>query len=72
MTIGASIALIILGAILTFAVEVDVSGVNLAMIGIILMIGGGVGLVFGLVTSRRTRVVQEEPADEVVERRRRP
>lgn len=71
MTIGASIALIILGAILAFAVEVDVAGVNLALIGIILMIGGGVGLIFGLLAGRRTRVVEEPPRDEVVEERRR-
>lgn len=49
MTIGGSIALILVGAILTFAVEVDPQAVDLDAMGIILMIGGAVGLVFGLV-----------------------
>ena len=53
MTIGGSIGLIILGAILAFAVTADIAGVQLEVVGYILMIGGAVGLVFGLITRRR-------------------
>ena len=69
MTIGGGIALIVLGAILAFAVEIDVAGLNIDTIGIILMIGGAVGLVFGIVAANRRRVVRRGPADTVVEDR---
>ncbi len=65
MTIGGSIALIILGAILAFAVTADVAGIDLNMIGIILMVGGAIGLVFGLTLRQRrvgrTRVIEDDP-----------
>ena len=45
MGIGFSIFLFVVGAILTFAVEVDTgSGFNLNTVGIILMVGGLLGL----------------------------
>jgi Domain of unknown function (DUF6458) len=43
--IGFSIFLFVIGAILTFAVEVEASGFNLNTVGIILMVGGLLGLV---------------------------
>jgi hypothetical protein len=46
MGIGASIFLIVLGAILTFALEFDVGGVDMDVVGWILMIGGVLGLIF--------------------------
>lgn len=55
MTIGGSILLIVLGAIVAFAVEVDVAGIDLYTVGVILMIGGAVGLVFGLFRLTQTR-----------------
>lgn len=55
MTIGGSIALIIVGAILAFAVTAEVSGLDINVIGYILMIGGGVGLIFGLALYQRAR-----------------
>jgi hypothetical protein len=65
MTIGGSIGLIILGAILAFAVTVEVSGIDLNVIGVILMIGGAIGLIFGLSMRQRrvasTRVVEDDP-----------
>lgn len=67
MTIGGGIALIVLGAILTYAVEFDIAGLNIDVIGIILMIGGLVGLVFGLITYFRASSARGE---RVVERRR--
>lgn len=48
MTIGASIFLIAVGAILKFAVTATVAGINVQTVGVILMIAGGLGLVIGL------------------------
>ncbi len=42
MATGTSIFLIALGAILTFAVDVSVQGLDLAAVGVILMIGGSI------------------------------
>ena len=56
MTIGSSIFLIAVGAILRYAVTDSISGVDLTVIGLILMIAGVVGLVIGLfmmTTARR-------------------
>ncbi len=70
MTIGGSIALIVIGAILTFAVQLDIQFVDVNVIGYILMIGGLVGLVFSIVWStRRTRAIRREPGGRVVEDR---
>ena len=44
MTIGASIFLIAVGAILKYAVDVSVQGIEIQTIGLILMIAGVVGL----------------------------
>jgi hypothetical protein len=60
MTVGGSIFLIAVGAILRYAVTDSLSGVNLATIGLILMIAGIVGLVIGLfmyATARRNAYV---------------
>jgi hypothetical protein len=59
MTIGASIFLIAVGAILYFATNFRVAHVSIDTVGLILMIAGGLGLILGLVQqamwSRRTR-----------------
>jgi Domain of unknown function (DUF6458) len=66
MATGTSIFLIALGAILTFAVDVTVSGLDLATVGIILMIAGVVGVIVSLIwidraTAPRTdRTIVEE------------
>ena len=49
MGLGVSIFLIALGAILAFAVTADVSGVDIDVVGWILMIVGIIGLVLSLV-----------------------
>lgn len=49
MTIGGSIALIIVGAILRFGITWKPSHVDLQAIGLILMIAGGVALVMSIV-----------------------
>ena len=48
MGIGISIFLIAVGAVLAFAVTATAEGVNLDMVGVILMIVGGVGLLASL------------------------
>lgn len=55
MTIGGSIALIVIGAILRFAINWSSSLVNLRLVGVILMIGGAIGLIIGLVFLMRRR-----------------
>ena len=68
MTIGGSIGLIVIGAILAFAVQLDLQGLDINVIGYILMIGGAVGLVVGLIYSSRRRVVRREPGAVVEDR----
>lgn len=64
MTIGGSLFLIAVGAVLKFAVTASTSGVNLQTIGVILMIVGVVGLVLGLVLYSRARTrYPGEPLD---------
>lgn len=63
MTIGVSLLLIAVGAILKFAVTASVAGVSLGTIGIILMIIGGIGLLIALFMLGRRRedtVVREQ------------
>ncbi|HET7476417.1 MAG TPA: DUF6458 family protein [Dermatophilaceae bacterium] len=60
MSMGVSLLLIAVGAILKFAVTGDVSGIKLGTVGVILMIIGAAGLVLSLVlmsTRRRTDVI---------------
>jgi Flp pilus assembly protein protease CpaA len=49
MGIGASLFLIVVGAILAFAVTAEVSGIDITTVGWILMIAGGIGLLLSLV-----------------------
>ena len=49
MYIGGSIVLLALGAILSFAVQDSVSGVDLVTVGYILMAAGALGIVLSLV-----------------------
>ena len=67
MRIGGSLVLIAVGAILKFAVTWSTTGVNLANVGVILMIVGILGLVVSLVlanTTRRSDVVhRSDPGD---------
>lgn len=55
MSIGAGIALIVIGAILTFAVNVEVEWVDLDLIGYILMGAGVVVVLIGIVLLARRR-----------------
>jgi hypothetical protein len=67
MTIGSSLFLIAVGAILRYAVTRETwQAINIHTVGLILMIVGVVGLILGLylylVRGRRDRVVYEDPA----------
>jgi hypothetical protein len=52
---GGSLFLIAIGAILYFAVTLTVPWVSLRMVGLILMILGGVGLLFSIVSAATHR-----------------
>ena len=74
MGVGVSLILIAAGAILTWAVNATVSGLNIHTIGVILMVVGAAGLVISLAfwsswggfgsrnATRRTTVVDDGPA----------
>jgi hypothetical protein len=55
MTIGTSLFLIAAGAILRFAITWRVSGIDLDVVGVILMIVGALGLLIGLFLLSRDR-----------------
>lgn len=61
MTIGSSLFLIAVGAILKFAVTAHVAGVDLQVVGVILMIVGTVGLVLGLGLAMSARNNARQP-----------
>jgi hypothetical protein len=78
--IGFSIFLFVVGAILTFAVDVSTEGFNLNTVGIILMVAGVIGLLLSVLfwssfsPYRRRSVAPGErlvpPEERVVEERR--
>jgi len=81
MSIGVGIFLMVLGAILAFAVETDVPGINVNTVGVILLVTGFVVVLYSLlfwssltpwgrsrVAARRRMVGLEEPVEIVEER----
>ena len=81
MSIGVGIFLMVLGAILAFAVETDVPGINANALGVILMLIGLVAVLYSLlfwsrltpwgrrrVIARRRMVGLEDPVEVVEER----
>jgi membrane protein implicated in regulation of membrane protease activity len=81
MSIGVGIFLMVLGAILAFAVETDVPGVNVNALGVILLLIGLVAVLYSLlfwssltpwgrrrVAARRRMVVDDQPVEVVEER----
>ena len=75
MGIGVSLVLIAVGAILTWAINATVSGVDINAVGVILMIVGAVGLLLSLMFwsswgsygvsrggTRRVTTVEDGPA----------
>ena len=73
MRIGSSIALIVIGAILAFAINAEVRYISLDLIGYILIAAGVIGLIWSLLASNRSRVsvsrtVQDPNTGETVRR----
>ncbi len=62
MGIGAAIFLIAVGAILKFAVKTTISGIDLGVVGVVLIIVGIIGLLFTAFIwgPRRRAVVRDE------------
>jgi membrane protein implicated in regulation of membrane protease activity len=82
MSIGVGIFLMVLGAILAFAVEATTPGINVNALGIILLLTGLVAVLYSLlfwsnlspwgrrrIATRRRTVVEERPVQVVEERR---
>lgn len=76
MSIGAGIVLFVIGAILTFALDVQVDWVNLDLVGYILMAAGVVIVLIGILLLMRrrrsdvvTRTAVDPAANEQVTRR---
>ena len=73
MGIGVSVFLLAIGAILAFAVDLSVSGLDLATVGVILMIVGAIGLVTSMLifgrdsVGRRSVVTDTYVQDDVVD-----
>ena len=73
MGIGVSVFLLAIGAILAFAVDLSVSGLDLATVGVILMIVGAIGLVTSMLifgrgsVGRRAVVSDTYVEDDVVD-----
>ncbi len=53
MGIGGSIVLIAIGAILKWAVEFEVAGIEIGTVGVILMVVGVIGLIASMIYMRR-------------------
>jgi hypothetical protein len=70
MGIGTSIFLLALGAILKFAVTDAIAGIELATVGVILMIAGVIGLLISLFWLSQNRAAAPVARDRVVERDR--
>jgi len=69
MGLGVSIFLIAVGAILAFAVDYSVSGLDISTIGFILIVVGVIGLItslflFGPRAASRSTVVEDSYVDE--------
>jgi len=57
MRIGSSIGLIAIGLILALAVDIDIEGLDVQLIGWILAVVGVIGLIVSLAMARRARPV---------------
>ncbi|MFD3522674.1 DUF6458 family protein [Streptomyces sp. NPDC058653] len=68
MGVGGCIALIAVGAILTFATDWEAESVNLDLVGVILMAVGLIGIATFTSMAKRRRAVVQPPT--VIERER--
>ena len=69
MSLGVSIFLLAVGAVLTFAVDVTASGFSINTVGIILMAAGALGLVLSLLFWSSFSPYRRGAQDTVVEER---
>ena len=62
---GAGVLLAVLGAILTFAVRVEMPGIDLTVVGVILMVAGGAMIAYARRPTEHERVITrvEAPGD---------
>ena len=65
MYFGGAIAMIAIGAILSFAVRDAVPGVDLTAVGYILMVVGALGIVLTMAVTGRRRDARDVPRDDV-------
>ena len=65
MYIGGSLALIAVGAVLSFAVSDRISGVDLYTAGLIFMVVGALGLLISLIISGQHRDRRGDPRDDL-------
>ncbi|MFJ8937681.1 DUF6458 family protein [Streptomyces sp. NPDC102365] len=72
MGLGGCIILIAAGAILTFATDWDMQGVNLDLVGVIFMIVGLIGVATFSSIARRRRAVVAPPTTTVIDDQRHP
>jgi hypothetical protein len=70
MGIGVSVFLFAVGAILTFAVSASVAGIDIATVGVILMIAGALGLIMTLLVFGRRGGTSETVVEDYGPRRR--
>jgi Domain of unknown function (DUF6458) len=68
VSVGGSALLVIIGAILRFAVSWSGNYVDLKVVGLIFMIGGGIGLIASIVVALMKR--RNQRATQVYEERR--
>jgi len=63
--VEAGVILAVVGAILTFAVHVDLPGIDITVVGLILMIAGGAIIALARRNTRRERVITrvDSPSD---------
>ena len=65
MTLGTSIFLLAVGAIMKFAITDRVENINLETVGVILMIAGAIGILLSLLVAprwgRREEIVEDRP-----------
>ena len=61
MYLGVGLVLMAVGAILTWAVDFDVGGIEINTVGIILMVVGAVAVIASLVMGRRALDERERP-----------
>lgn len=70
MKYGGGVFLMVIGAILYFAMKVEVQAVDIDMIGLILMIAGIIGLIISVIVdaaTRRRRVAPVDRREEIIE-----